>query len=431
MSLRTRVTILVGGLAGAAVLLLVFRPTYEMRVAFDAEFHTRPDGYRGLCRHYGFEFPEEPRQMEPGLMYRVLADGAVDVIDAFATDGRIEAYDLLVLEDDRGYFPPYYAAPLVRQHTLRRHPELKPILERLAGKLPDETMRRLNYQVDGEGRKAADVAREFLVAEGLLAAGAQPSDGRAGSIAVGGKQFTEQEVLGVMMAALIECETQLEVVRRLNLGGTMICFQALRAGDLDLYAEYTGTGLVNVLNRRVISDPDESFRVVQRVFEQKYDLVWLAPFGFNNTYALAMRRAQAEELGVTTISDLADYFRTPGSSRESVPSSPPARPQRTDSNGKPTSGVPLLAGRTRSGGRGRCPACRSRQSRRCPASRAVVQVERCQALPQAAAHAPGPFAYSWTGSNRSTPPSPSTPLTRAGEGGVLGRLSSQDRENAP
>jgi len=309
MSLRNRVTMLFGGLAVLGGLLLIFRPTYGIRVAFDAEFHTRPDGYKGLCRHYGFEFPEEPRQMDPGLMYRVLADGAVDVIDAFATDGRIEAYDLLVLEDDKSYFPPYYAAPLVRKSTLQHHPELKAILERLAGIMPDETMRRLNYQVDGEGRKASRVAREFLVSEGLLSDDALPSDGLAGSITIGGKQFTEQEILGEMMATLIECQTQLKVVRKLNLGGTMICFQALRAGDLDLYVEYTGTGLVNILKREVISDPDKSFRVVKSAFDQEYGLVWLSPFGFNNTYTLAMRRRHAQELEIRTISDLGDHLR--------------------------------------------------------------------------------------------------------------------------
>lgn len=131
-----------------------------------------------------------------------------------------------------------------------------------------------------------------------------------------------------MMATLIECETQLEVVRRLNLGGTMICFQALRAGDLDLYAEYTGTGLVNVLKRDVISDPDESFRVVRRAFDREYGLVWLSPFGFNNTYTLTMRRRQAHELGIATISDLAGHLRAERYSQEA--------PQRRTSETGPT-----------------------------------------------------------------------------------------------
>jgi len=140
----------------------------RLRAGFDAEFLTRPDGYLGLKDVYDFQFASEPRQMDPGLMYRAVADEAVDVIDGFATDGRIPAYDLYVLEDDKGFFPPYYAAPLVRAETLELFPELEQILNSLAGKLTDDVMQQLNYQVDEEGRKAAEVAREFLVSKGLI-----------------------------------------------------------------------------------------------------------------------------------------------------------------------------------------------------------------------------------------------------------------------
>jgi len=280
-------------------------PEGRLSAAFDAEFHSRPDGYAGLCKQYGFEFPEEPKQMDPGLMYKAAADGAVDVIDAFATDGRIAAYDLLVLEDDQQFFPPYYAAPLVRQETLDRLPALQGALERLSGLIDDATMQRLNYEVDEKGRKAADVARGFLVSKGLIAPDTTPGSGDAGKIAVGGKQFTEQEIVGELMAILIECTTDIEANRKLNLGGTMICFSALKAGDLDLYCEYTGTGLVNILKEDVISDPEAAYRKVKRAFKDEFGLVWLDPFGFNNTYTLAMRKKHARELGLKTISDLA------------------------------------------------------------------------------------------------------------------------------
>jgi len=142
----------------------------DLRAGFDAEFFTRPDGYEGLNKHYGFAFPGRPKQMDPGLMYRAAADEAVDVIDGFATDGRIPAFNLVVLEDDKGFFPPYYAAPLVRGEALEAHPEVGDILNRLAGRISNEAMQRMNYQVDEEGRKAADVAREFLVEQGLIPA---------------------------------------------------------------------------------------------------------------------------------------------------------------------------------------------------------------------------------------------------------------------
>ncbi len=281
-----------------------------LKAGFDAEFLTRPDGYEGLCERYGFQFPDEPRQMDSGLMYKAATDGAVDVICAFATDGRIPAYELFTLEDDQQFFPPYYAAPLVRKEVLEKHPEVVEALNRLAGMIDDATMQALNYEVDEEGKKATDVARAFLISQGLLSEDAKPGSGEAGTLTIGGKQFTEQEILGELMAILTESACDLRVKRKLNLGGTMICFNGLKAGDLDLYAEYTGTALVNILKKDVINDPDEAYDTVKAALESEYGLVLLKPFGFNNTYTLTMRKAQAEELGIQTISDLKRHLAT-------------------------------------------------------------------------------------------------------------------------
>ena len=310
MSIRSRmlIAVAVDVIIGISLALMHrSAPIAGPRAAFDAEFLTRPDGYQGLSERYGFKFVSDPMQMDPGLMYKAVADGAVDVIDGFATDGRIPAYDLLILEDDKGFFPPYYAAPLLQSVTLEEHPELEEILSRLGGKISNEIMQKLNYEVDEKGCKADAVAREFLVSQNLIQVDAKPGNSSAGSITIGGKQFTEQEILGQIMAILIECSSNLKVVRKLNLGGTMICFNALKAGDIDLYAEYTGTGLVNILKREVISDPDEAYETVRQAFEKEYGLIWLKPFGFNNTYTLTMRHEQAEKLGIKTISDLAAY----------------------------------------------------------------------------------------------------------------------------
>ena len=142
----------------------------SLTAGFTHEFLDRPDGYPGLAEAYDMAFPDRPRGLDPGLMYQACADGSVYVICAFATDGRIEAFELVTLDDDRRFFPPYQAAPLVRQDTLAAHPELRDVLNRLAGRLDDATMRRLNYQVDrrDDPRKAADVARAFLRREGLI-----------------------------------------------------------------------------------------------------------------------------------------------------------------------------------------------------------------------------------------------------------------------
>ncbi|MEJ2696760.1 MAG: glycine betaine ABC transporter substrate-binding protein [Candidatus Sulfobium sp.] len=143
----------------------------DLQPGFDAEFLERPDGYRGLTKYYGFSFSKTPRQMDPGLMYKALAEGAVDVIDGFATDGRIQAYGLVTLRDDKHFFPPYYAAPLIRAETLKEYPEAGKVLGALSGAISDETMRTLNYKVDGEGERPADVAQEFLRARGLIGTG--------------------------------------------------------------------------------------------------------------------------------------------------------------------------------------------------------------------------------------------------------------------
>ena len=159
--------------------------------------------------------------------------------------------------------------------------------------------------MDELGRKSDRVAREFLLGAGLIDAHVGPSDGAAGSLVIGGKNFTEQEILGEMMAILIESHSNLRVERKLNLSGTVVCFTGLKSGDLDIYVEYVGTALMNILQREVVVDPDEAYYTVKQVFRDKYGLTWLKPLGFNNTYTLTMRREHAEKLGIETISDLA------------------------------------------------------------------------------------------------------------------------------
>jgi len=139
----------------------------ELQAGFTAEFAERPDGYPGLEKAYGFAFGKVS-DLDPGLMYQAIADERVDVICAFATDGRIPAYELLPLKDDRQFFPPYYAAPVVRQAVLQRHPALRQALAPLAGALADTTMQRLNFEVDEKGREPAQIARTFLLSQGLL-----------------------------------------------------------------------------------------------------------------------------------------------------------------------------------------------------------------------------------------------------------------------
>jgi glycine betaine/choline ABC-type transport system substrate-binding protein len=128
----------------------------------------RPDGYRGLAETYGLHFAEEPRVMDLGLLARALRDHQIDLAAGNTTDGLIPALDLFVLEDDRHYFPPYEAVPVIREQTVQQHPEVGPVLGELAGKISDEQMQRLNYAVDGQHRDAKEVVQEFLRSQKLI-----------------------------------------------------------------------------------------------------------------------------------------------------------------------------------------------------------------------------------------------------------------------
>jgi glycine betaine/choline ABC-type transport system substrate-binding protein len=132
------------------------------RAGFGYEFLERADGFRGLVRTYGLRFAAPPTAMDLGLTYRALAEGRVDVIAGNSTDGQIAALDLVALEDDRRYFPPYQAAPVVRTAVLRDHPAIAAALAELAGKISDAEMRRLNALADVEHRDLAVIARQWL-----------------------------------------------------------------------------------------------------------------------------------------------------------------------------------------------------------------------------------------------------------------------------
>jgi len=137
------------------------------RAGFGYEFMERPDGYAGLAATYGLRFAAPPRIMDLGLLYRALKEKQVDLVAGNSTDGQIAALDLAVLEDDRRYFPPYEAVPIVRRDALARHPEVRAALAALAGRITAEEMRQLNYAVDAEHRDVADVVHAFLRAKGL------------------------------------------------------------------------------------------------------------------------------------------------------------------------------------------------------------------------------------------------------------------------
>jgi glycine betaine/choline ABC-type transport system substrate-binding protein len=140
----------------------------KWRAGFGYEFMERPDGFQGLASTYGLHFAASPRIMDLGLLARALKDHQIDFAGGNATDGLIPALDLFVLEDDRHYFPPYEAVPIVRAATIKEHPEIVGALAALEGEISDSDMQKMNYAVDAEHRDPQNVARDFLRAKQLI-----------------------------------------------------------------------------------------------------------------------------------------------------------------------------------------------------------------------------------------------------------------------
>lgn len=133
--------------------------------------------------------------------------------------------------------------------------------------------------------------------------------GKKETITIGSKNYTEQLILGNMYADLVEAKTDLKVNRKLNLGGTSVAFSAVKSGDLDMYADYTGTLLLSVMKEQPIKDATKSYNHIKDVMNSKYGLTLLDPIGFNNTYTLAMMPEVAEKYGINTLSDLTKHSK--------------------------------------------------------------------------------------------------------------------------
>jgi osmoprotectant transport system substrate-binding protein len=139
----------------------------QWRVGVGFEFLERSDGFKGWSERYGLHFAQQPRVMDLGLIYRALQDHKVDIVAGNSTDGVIDSLHLVILEDDRHYFPPYDAVPIVRRATLEKFPQLRGALAELGGKISGPDMRHLNYLVDGEQRDVAAVVREYRQSHNL------------------------------------------------------------------------------------------------------------------------------------------------------------------------------------------------------------------------------------------------------------------------
>lgn len=298
----------------AALLVSTLQPLFitntSLIAGFDSEFKSRPDGYPSLQEKYGLYF-EETRDLDAGLMYQALSNQKIDVISGYATEGKIKALQLKVLKDDRNCFPPYFVAPVLNQQTLKKYPFIEDILNKIAGKISDEKMRQLNYQVDEEKQSTHDVAKTFLASLGLKT---QKVRNGKPDILIGGKKFTEQYILLDIFKLLIENYSDLTVGIKGGLGGTQICHEALKKGEIDLYPEYTGTALLVILKadeatqKKINTDSEAVYQYVKEMSAKQHGTIWLKALGFNNTYCLMMRQTQAKALGIESITDLKNYI---------------------------------------------------------------------------------------------------------------------------
>jgi len=282
----------------------------KLKAGFTPEFMGRHDGNLGLQSKYGLKI--STLVISDAVMYKAAFEKQLDVISGYSTDGRLKAYNLVVLKDDKGIFPPYYAAPIVRESSLKKFAELEKILNLLANKINDSVMTALNYKTDYLHQTPEKVAKDFLVTQGLWKS---PRNGNEGVVRIGSKIFGEQYILANIYSMLIKGNSNYGVSTKTGLGGTKICFDALTNDQIDFYPEYTGTGLLAILQPpaktidSVTVSREATYNYVKAGFEQKYNIKWLKPIGFNNAYALMMRREQADKLKIKTISDLKRYLK--------------------------------------------------------------------------------------------------------------------------
>jgi len=139
----------------------------KLHAGFDPDFYQQHDGYPGIQKKYGLELASV-KTMEPSIRYKAIANGKVNIVDGYTTDPEVQEYDLVILKDDKKFFPPYQGAPLMSEKFATEHPEIKSTLNKLAGKISASDMQKMNYQVTVKHEKASHVAHEYLVSHNLL-----------------------------------------------------------------------------------------------------------------------------------------------------------------------------------------------------------------------------------------------------------------------
>ena len=284
----------------------------QVEFALSSEFQQREDGLSNLEETYNVEWPSSDQVViELGLSYQAVGEGEADVGHGDATEGRIAAFDLHVLEDDKGAYPAYNPAPVVRGEIMDEYPELEEEFREVSQRLDMETLQELNKEITVEDRQPEDVAEEWLLDEGLIddEAPEVDPDKEDTPIVVSGKTFPEALFFGSLTAQYLE-DLGYDVVDETGLGETAVIRPAIESAEIDVYWEYTGTGLFNVMEHdEVVSDEDECWELIRAWDRENNNLVWLDYAPANNTFVIFTNQQRYEEHGWETISDMVEYVK--------------------------------------------------------------------------------------------------------------------------
>lgn len=280
-----------------------------LTICVDGEFYGSDDGLVGLQSFYGFTWPEgDILLMDADEAYQNLVEGDCDIAQGTATDGRIAAWDLQVLDDPEGFFHFYQPAPVAQAALVEQYPNLAAVLDPVMARLDRTAMTILNARVtvgadglvdSGDEEAVADVALNFLMANGLI---------KPPAIRIGSKEFTEQLLLGKLLVLLLR-DAGYEVEDMTGMGGTTQIRQAIEADEIDIYPEYTGTATSVHHGIPVTALPTTAQRAyaLARSLDAPAGLTWLEPMSFNNTYTLMVTQDLVDQ-GISTIDELAVYM---------------------------------------------------------------------------------------------------------------------------
>ncbi len=290
----------------------------KMYVGF--EFSTRPDGLPALEQTYDFNVEEGCLMTgAPGASLLGLENHQCDVAMAFGTDAAISENGWHVYSDDKSFWPPYDLAPNVRGDVLDQYPELEDILNELVATFPgggqdataqiisdcQSVWQGLNAEVDIDKLEPDEVAQSYLEDKELLTGEAATT---VGTVIIGNKNFTEQYIIGQMMKQLLEDRGF--TVNLVSDISTTTLRQGMEAGDIDICAEYTGTGYMTHMGHSYEpTSNSELYQLVKDEDEEQNNIMWLDPIWNNNTYVLVSWPDFTEENDLDTLSDLAALYR--------------------------------------------------------------------------------------------------------------------------